>query len=284
MSVLAKKEKILEIVKQKPNLQCLPFVAIKAIELVNNPRSTTRDLCKLIRTDASLTARVLREINSVEFALSRKIADLEQAVLYLGFDRIKKITLIASTKKLQENKMVINLFKRNLLLANIARYLCKNFENFNTSEESFIAGLLQGTGQILLLEKFPGDYFPLLKYRGEDLVNQEIQTFGIPSVFVSAELILAWDLPEQISKAVRNSITEPSKHSEDIEVAMFLANKLAEFSIKTGIPNEFFQAFNRDALAKLKLSPIQIKQVFNDAYNKYLEVLDTMFGDITANA
>ena len=48
----------------------------------------------MIRRDPSLTARLLRLVNSVYYGLSNPVSNLEEAVLYLGLRQIRQLVMV----------------------------------------------------------------------------------------------------------------------------------------------------------------------------------------------
>ena len=56
------------------------------VRIINDPRSSAKDLKELIEVDPPLTARVLKIANSAYFSLQRRISEIAQAVILIGFD------------------------------------------------------------------------------------------------------------------------------------------------------------------------------------------------------
>src|SRR5581483_6052700 len=62
----------------------LPTAATRALSLARNPDVDAGALCKVLRTDLALTARILRLANSALYARRAPARSIEEAVLFLG--------------------------------------------------------------------------------------------------------------------------------------------------------------------------------------------------------
>ena len=86
-------KKALEKVKELPTL---PVVAQRINALLDDPRSNAKDLSAVIEMDQSVTAKVLRLVNSAYFALSQKVTNVTQAIALLGYKNISQTVVTLS--------------------------------------------------------------------------------------------------------------------------------------------------------------------------------------------
>ncbi len=74
-------------------LQCLeelpspPQVAIKAVEVCQDPDRSLRELAEILMLDSALATKVLRVSNSAAYSRGREITAVSQAVSALARDR-----------------------------------------------------------------------------------------------------------------------------------------------------------------------------------------------------
>lgn len=83
-------------IHQVDDLPTLPRTVLKITELVNNPKSSARDLSDVITDDQVLTARLLRLVNSSFYGFPQKISTVTSAIVLLGFDAIRNLLLSSS--------------------------------------------------------------------------------------------------------------------------------------------------------------------------------------------
>ncbi len=77
-------------------LPSLPHILIKLIELCNKEESELKDISQVINKDSSLSAKVMRMVNSSFYGLPKRLTNIEQALVLLGTDTIKNIAVSAS--------------------------------------------------------------------------------------------------------------------------------------------------------------------------------------------
>src|SRR5210317_1386976 len=84
------------IIGQIEDLPTLPRTVLKITELVNNPKSSARDLSRIITDDQVLTARLLKLVNSSFYGFPQRISTVTGAIVLLGFDAIRNLLLTTS--------------------------------------------------------------------------------------------------------------------------------------------------------------------------------------------
>jgi len=91
-----KQEKLRSLVQQIDDLPTLPSVVTQIIKMVEDPETSASDMNSVISQDPSLTAKVLKLVNSAFYGFSRQISTVREAVVILGFNRVKSLALSAS--------------------------------------------------------------------------------------------------------------------------------------------------------------------------------------------
>ena len=75
------------------DLPTLPEVAISIFNLIEDPKSSARDIQRVMSEDPALAGKVLRLVNSAYFGFAHKISDLGHAIVILGFATIRSIAM-----------------------------------------------------------------------------------------------------------------------------------------------------------------------------------------------
>src|ERR1039457_3062085 len=63
-------------------------------ELLDAEQCYTSQIADVIRRDPSMTARLLRMVNSVYYGLSAPVSSIEEAVFYLGVRQIRRLAVV----------------------------------------------------------------------------------------------------------------------------------------------------------------------------------------------
>src|SRR5512135_976522 len=77
-----------------PRLPSLSTINSALRELLNADQRYTSQVAEVIRRDPSLTARLLRLVNSVYYSLASPISSIEEAVFYLGVRQIRQLATV----------------------------------------------------------------------------------------------------------------------------------------------------------------------------------------------
>jgi HD-like signal output (HDOD) protein len=200
-----------QIVERAGSLYSLPAVAVEVLELTAQPRIDTRALKACVERDPALTGRLLRVVNSSLFGLSREVTDLNQALALLGVKPLKLLVLGFSLPKTlyagMDAEELEHFWRFTLLKAVAARELSQAFWK-GVGDESFIAGLLQDIGMLVLAQELGDSYLSFLhgvRDQRANLLQLETETLGFDHTMLSARLLDRWSLPASLVDAVGKS-------------------------------------------------------------------------------
>lgn len=236
------------------NLPTLPAVALKVIELANNPEVHLNDVARVIAMDPALVTKLFRAANSPLYGLRRKPANLRQALSVLGLQGTLALalgfSLMSSSRGLRGLPLDLDQFwRRSLLAATASRALGERLKLKNL-EELFLAGLLHGIGILALSMMLPEQYVGLLKEASDSqtdgtpvldiarLAQLERARFEVDHTQVGAWLLNRWGLPDYLAQAVAGSFdpSDPSvsePHRTLVE-CVALSVRLADIWIRPG--------------------------------------------------
>ncbi len=180
------------------------------IAIINNPRSTVQDLKEIIEIDPPLSAKVLKTANSAYYASQRKIGDIEQAVIWIGFDELKEIALsqkvceIFAKEELVDGYSRILLWKHSVAVAILAKMIYRR-ELRKRGDDIYAAGLLHDIGMIAEDQFLHDDFKNSLNKFTEgkmSLADAEFDVFGYNHADVGRALTDHWNLPREMVTAI----------------------------------------------------------------------------------
>jgi putative nucleotidyltransferase with HDIG domain len=236
-----------------------PAVAVQLIQQMQDPHATSSDVGRLIELDPSLTASLLRLVNSPFFGMRRQIASVTEAVTVLGMSAVRRMVMSVAVVTPLRSPQVDPAFAKaqwhhTVSCAAIARRLIP--DDTAAAELAFTAGLLHDIGQVHLMQQHGAAYAALHEeVPGSDWRTLEVQRFGHAHDTLGADLLEAWGLPQVIADAARvHHAATPLNHLTLVQQAVCLANRLA------GTPAEAAQAA---VMAPESLAPV--KQAVEEA-------------------
>ena len=206
MPALAGIHKTLRAVKDVPTL---PDVYRRVSELVSSGKASSEKLEAVIETDAALTGKLLRLVNSAFFSLSGEISTVRRAVSMLGFETLEQLVLTTSVMNLFSGPAGAVLdpqavWKHSLATAVGARYV-GSMAALTKSEELFVAGLLHDIGILYEMRYHREeleDAVTAAREDGRGLLAAEARIFGQSHDVTGAMLLRHWKLPPRIVTAV----------------------------------------------------------------------------------
>jgi len=203
------------LVAKAGRLYSLPAVAMKVLELTNNPEVDVPALKQCIENDPALTTKVLRVVNSSLFGLSREVSDLNQALALLGTKPLKLLVLGFSLPQRLFDGVAAEIlgwyWRHTLTKAVAAREISETFWR-QSGDEAFIAALLQDLGMLLLIQELGEPYVLFLekvRAQGGDLGALEATSLGFDHSVLTSLLLDEWGLPDMLVEAVRRNAFDP---------------------------------------------------------------------------
>ncbi len=230
-----------------------PAVAVQLIQQMQQPTVSATDVGRLIELDPSLTASLLRTVNSPFFGMRREIGSVSEAVMVMGMGAVRRMVMsLAVATPLRQAQGDPAFAKAQwhhyVSCAALARRLV--VDDSAAADLAFTAGLLHDMGQLHLLQQHGTAYIELhTSAAGADVRPLEAQRFGQAHDTLGADLLEAWGLPQAIADAARqHHATPPLGSLTLVQQAVWVANRLA------GTPEEAAHAMTHcpDTLASPK--------------------------------
>ncbi len=205
-------------------ISTLPHVALKLMEVANDPNSSASDLKQVLENDPALSARVLRYVNSAAYAMRTKITNLQDAIAYLGLKQLRNLTMAASVAELFRKDEAIGPYRRSelwrhLVSVGICARLIAMRRQMKTFDDVFLAGLLHDIGIILADQHCHAHFAAMIRSldNSKTLVENEQQILGFDHTRLGDKVAETWRFPDSVRAAIRwhhNSANYRGEHAE----------------------------------------------------------------------
>lgn len=190
------------------DLPSLPAVVMDLLGSLEQEDIDISVLAKKVAHDPALTAKTLRLANAPAFGLQARVATIQQAVTFLGFQATRNlITAAAITGCFPAGRCPgfdDKAFWRHASASAIcARALARRMR-FN-QDIAFTAGLLHDVGQLVLASSQPAAYGAVLAWRkqqGCSLLQAERAVLGIDHVDAGVALASHWQFSDTLRQAI----------------------------------------------------------------------------------
>jgi len=190
----------------------VPQLALSIAHMLSDEESNITAIADEIKRDQVVSANVLRLCNSSYLSLPRKIASIDQAIIYLGSKTLIQMIITAQTEKIFQGRdhgyslSRGGMYQHALATARLSEQLAKVHGGI-APDVAYTAGLLHDIGKVVL-DQHIADIQPQF-YRTlydqdphKDSSVLEGDMFGIDHCQTGLVLTERWNLPDIIKDAI----------------------------------------------------------------------------------
>lgn len=181
-----------------------PKVLLKIDELRKSSSFQLHQLAALIRQDPGLSARILYIVNSPAYGLTKKIANIENAIIILGVDRTLNLSRAALLREaLGQTNPVLEIFwRRSSIVAEITVAIAYRQRIGVNSDLAYLIGLFHACGIAVLANCLPGYGDELVNEATWAQLDEHSHKFDVDHVLVSYLVSCHWQLPGMVTESI----------------------------------------------------------------------------------
>ena len=211
---VSRAQKILAAIDALPPL---PAVAIRVMEVAQDPKSSASDLALVVSLDPGLSGRLLRVVNSAAYRRSREITSVQEALVTLGFVQARNMAISGAIAGAYSPDALNALFRIEVFWRHSIAVAFKAAEFAGKSRRldvpsAFTAGILHNMGRLAMYYADPAGLDQAIAEamaRGVLLEDVESELLGADHAEVGGILARRWKLPADIQDAVARHHTAP---------------------------------------------------------------------------
>lgn len=241
------------------DLPTLPAVAHQARKIINDPKSSMKDLVEIIKSDLAISGRILRIANSAYYGIPRKVDNLRLALVILGMSEIANLVTTISVLRMFKGKSfprnfdILKFWGHGAFCAEISVELYKLLK-LPIPNGAYIAGLLHDVGKLVMALYFE-DLFNKCQsiYEKSELRYHEIEVreIGIDHGHIGSWLVKRWNLPDNITQSIARHHIRPSDAPQfDLSVIVDWADRFY-YLARDNDPDQIIEFLNKSEEWKL---------------------------------
>ena len=213
------------------------------VERLSSGLDDPEELREAILSSPTLSADVLRVVNSAAFALSSPISSIEHAVTYLGTTMVRGLVLQSAVGQVMAfetdvQKAAYMRIWRSSYVASAAAQAYATALNLEPPSVHATRALLVNIGDLALISARP-ELSVIYAPKTDLLSRVEAQQHDIManSAVLSSMLVRQWNLPEDLCESLRHSLTpltwapdsnERSHDKQQEDVILYLACRIGD--------------------------------------------------------
>ncbi len=224
------------IVKEIDTLPQFPDNIVNLQKLIADPKADITNIAREISTDPSMTADLLKLVNSAQFMLPKRVDNIVEAVKLVGIKTVGNLLYSYGTQKVLGEKYseMRSLWQHSYRCAFYAYYIAKSFKKKKELlDDVYVGGILHDLGQIIVASLHPDLLDRITKVcKEKGIPTRMLENFfvGLNHAEVGALVARKWNFPEQLVTAIRCH-HEPQTATEaarDIVNCVYLANAICD--------------------------------------------------------
>jgi HD-like signal output (HDOD) protein len=191
-----------KLAQENISLPEIPSIVFELNEVIANPLSSAEDIAQVVHRSPSLTALLLKIVNSPFYGFPSKIDKISLAVTLIGTREISGlalgISIISQFNNIPKEILSMYSFLRHSLACGIISRILAAHKSIPQTEQMFVSGLLHDLGRLILYSYFPEESRNILvRARSSDrlLYQQETDYLGCNHTHLVKQLLQQWKLP-----------------------------------------------------------------------------------------
>jgi len=191
------------------NIPPFPKCVQRVLTMLRDPRIQLTKVAEVVSLDQGFAGKVLRMANSAYFGLPRRVYNVTEALVLLGYANVRNVLISASASNILSTAVEAYrldagcLWEHSVGTAYAAQMLSRKI-GMQVYSMAFSCGLLHDVGKVAidlaLLDESKAEMRSLIRSRG--VLAAELASVGVTHSQVGGEICRRWNLPEEIIDAV----------------------------------------------------------------------------------
>ena len=272
-------------IKKDIALPELPSIVFELNEVIANPLSSADQMARVINKSPSLTALLLKIVNSALYGLPTTVDRVSLAVTLIGTRELSALALgiciISAFKNIPRGLLSMKLFLQHSLACGIVSRLVTAQKSMRQTEQMFSAGLLHDLARLLLFIYFPEEMLNVLRHAQHNstcLFMTEKADLGCHHAHIAKYLLSRWRLP----LIMENTVCfhhEPEQSPEPVPAGIVHVADILVNALGIGNSGErLVPPLSSSAWESLELPVACIEVVVKQAINQ-METMESLLQD-----
>lgn len=279
------KPSLQELVEGEVQLASFPDVYFRIQEVLEDARSSASHIADVVSEDTSLTAKLLKLVNSSFYGFPSRIESISRAVALIGTNELSTLALGISVvhcfRNIPPSVFDMKSFWQHSVACGVFSRILAREKSGLSEERLFVVGLLHDVGRLVLARRRPrqlAQAIALSRKERMPLFEAEREVFDFDHTQVGGLLLRNWKIPGALETLVRFHHAPLSAHPAAEAAVVNVADALA-ISLAIGGSGSFYVPFTNDEIwGTLQLAPSILAPTIAQAERQIKEIADLFLG------
>lgn len=266
------KEILQKIDRIEVQLPEVPSLVFELNEIIADPMSTAGDIAQVVNQSPSLTATLLKIVNSAYYGFRSKIDSISRAIMLIGSNEVSNlalgITIMETFRDIPKQILDVASFLEHSLSCGIVARLLAAHAKINQTEQIFVSGMLHDIGRLILCKYFPQAakaMFEEAVRTQQSLYAVERAMIGTTHTQIGRKLLTKWKLPYTLENNVYYHHNPAASPQPQLAAAVMLADIIVHGLDMGSSGEQKIPSFHAQAWQSMKLPVGAIKPVIEQA-------------------
>lgn len=254
----------------------VPPIVFELYKVIDDPLSSADDIAQIVQKSPSVTAILLKIVNSPFYGFPSKIDKISLAVTLIGtreiFGLALGLSILSTFDKIPKKLLDMFSFLKHSVACGIISRMLAGHKGISQTEQFFVSGLLHDLGRLILYSNFPEDSCNVLNRSltaNKLLYEVERDYFGCNHSDVATLLIKQWKLPISLENNVFYH-HNPSEAPQPVPATLVHLADIITNGLGIGTSGErFVPPLDTEAWDGLGLSPTCFDIVIKQATHQF---------------
>lgn len=255
-------QEVLDKIKEIP---AMPNVIVKALGVIKDDNSGTKELGQIMSYDQALTSQVLKLVNSAYYGFAQEITSVNKALALLGMTQTRNIIIAVAMKPMLTSQGGRDMWKHSLKCAVASEYIAEK-TGLVDAGDAFTIGFLHDIGKIILniVDNIAYQKVRTDVKNGIDIIEAENDFFETNHADMGFLLAKKWKLSVLLANCIKYHHDPLSSSMPQVSTLAYVANKISHEE-----PDVFDENLVKDQLG-LEISEIM---AYSDIVNEKTNAL-----------
>lgn len=231
------KQRIDEVIKNLDQLPTMPDVAVKIINMVNDPEVSIKQVAIELSKNQAMTTNVLKLCNSAFFSKGKEITSVERALVTIGLKEVKDIVLLVAAKPILSKEVVGydlaqgELWRQGLSVGTMARDIALAKKRKDLADTVFTGGIIHNVGKVVIalyVQQALKQILELVNSKQIPFHQAEKDIMGYNHQEVGDKILEKWNFPPVLRSIVlyyQSPESAPEEHRLEVSI-VHIANAI----------------------------------------------------------